>query len=268
MVILDNIGHAEGAQHRPSGTASKMNKADLLFSCDGGRAAVRAADHVHEAPRDARAGPEGRYVAVHGGRHRRSSRRAGRRSVAPRGPTCAGASVRLGCRRSCGALGDEPMSAREVAKAAGTVNGAAIPKSSAYDALVDLEIADKAAQRDGGWVGVRVSEPLRTGTPDAREREPLCEGCGGLLADVGAGAGAVWTASASKPGNERPSPVAPIPRIALTREEAAAALGMSLDSFERHVQPELRLIRRGRLRLVPVPELERWADGAAERTLR
>ena len=47
-----------------------------------------------------------------------------------------------------------------------------------------------------------------------------------------------------------------------------AALGMSLDSFERHVQPELRLIRRGKLRLVPVAELERWADGAAERTLR
>ena len=60
----------------------------------------------------------------------------------------------------------------------------------------------------------------------------------------------------------------PIPRIALTRDEAAAALGISLDSFERHVQPELRLIRRGKLRLVPVAELERWADGAAERTIR
>lgn len=59
----------------------------------------------------------------------------------------------------------------------------------------------------------------------------------------------------------------PVPRVALTREEAAAALGMSLDSFERHVQPELRLIRRGKLRLIPVCELERWADGAAERTL-
>ncbi len=66
--------------------------------------------------------------------------------------------------------------------------------------------------------------------------------------------------------SERP-PTLPIPRVALTREEAAAALGMSLDSFERHVQPELRLIRRGKLRLVPVHELERWADGAAERTV-
>lgn len=58
-----------------------------------------------------------------------------------------------------------------------------------------------------------------------------------------------------------------IPRVALTREEGAAALGMSLDSFERHVQPELRIIRRGRLRLVPVAELTRWAEDAAERTV-
>lgn len=60
---------------------------------------------------------------------------------------------------------------------------------------------------------------------------------------------------------------APIPRVALKREEAAASLGIGLDSFERHVQPELRLIRRGRLVLVPVTELARWADSAAERTL-
>lgn len=49
-------------------------------------------------------------------------------------------------------------------------------------------------------------------------------------------------------------------RIALTRAEAAAALGMSVDSFERYAQPDLRLIRRGRLVLVPVAELERWAE--------
>lgn len=59
-----------------------------------------------------------------------------------------------------------------------------------------------------------------------------------------------------------------IPRIALTREEAAHALGMgSVDSFERYVQPHVRMIRRGRLRLVPIAELERWADNAAERTV-
>jgi hypothetical protein len=61
--------------------------------------------------------------------------------------------------------------------------------------------------------------------------------------------------------------LAAIPRYALTREEAAAALGMSLNSFERYVQPEVRLIRRGRIRLVPVEELRRWANDAAERTV-
>ncbi|MEK6271388.1 MAG: helix-turn-helix domain-containing protein [Actinomycetota bacterium] len=55
-----------------------------------------------------------------------------------------------------------------------------------------------------------------------------------------------------------------VPRIALTREEAARSLGMSVDSFERHVQGEVRLVRRGRLRLVPVAELERWAERNAE----
>jgi hypothetical protein len=56
-------------------------------------------------------------------------------------------------------------------------------------------------------------------------------------------------------------------RLALTRSEAAKSIGMSLDSFERHVQPELRLIRRGKLRLVPVAELERWLEANAERVL-
>lgn len=60
---------------------------------------------------------------------------------------------------------------------------------------------------------------------------------------------------------------APIPRLALTREEAAASVGMSLDSFERHVQPTLRLVRLGRMRLVPVGELERWLAENAQRTL-
>lgn len=63
-----------------------------------------------------------------------------------------------------------------------------------------------------------------------------------------------------------PPLIAPVPRVAVTREEAASALGMgSVDSFERYVQPHVRIIRRGRLRLVPVAELERWALENAER---
>jgi hypothetical protein len=61
--------------------------------------------------------------------------------------------------------------------------------------------------------------------------------------------------------------VAPIPRLALSREEAAAALGMSVDSFERHVQPTVAMCRLGRMRLVPVSELARWLEQNAQRTL-
>ena len=47
-------------------------------------------------------------------------------------------------------------------------------------------------------------------------------------------------------------------RLALSRNDAAAALGMSLRHFQRHVQPNLRCIYSGQLRLYPVAELERW----------
>lgn len=57
---------------------------------------------------------------------------------------------------------------------------------------------------------------------------------------------------------------APVQRIALTPAEAAAALGVGPDFFDEHVAPELRLVRRGRKRLVPVRDLERWAAENAE----
>jgi len=60
---------------------------------------------------------------------------------------------------------------------------------------------------------------------------------------------------------------APIPRVALTPAEAAAALGVGPDFFNDEIRPELQLIRRGRKVLVPVAELERWVSENAERTL-
>lgn len=60
---------------------------------------------------------------------------------------------------------------------------------------------------------------------------------------------------------------AEIPRFALTRAEAAEALGYSLDHFEKHVQHEVRVIRRGRRIVIPVAELERWVAENAERIL-
>jgi hypothetical protein len=56
-------------------------------------------------------------------------------------------------------------------------------------------------------------------------------------------------------------------RVALSRSEAAASLGCSFDFFEDHVQGDLRLVRRGRLVLVPVKELEAWVSRYAARTL-
>jgi hypothetical protein len=59
----------------------------------------------------------------------------------------------------------------------------------------------------------------------------------------------------------------PVPRVALTRSEAADSLGMSLDSFERYVQPHVKIVRKGSLRLVPTTELDRWVDENAEHVL-
>lgn len=57
-------------------------------------------------------------------------------------------------------------------------------------------------------------------------------------------------------------------RLALTVPEAAAAIGISEDSFNRHVRDELRLVHTGeRLVLVPVSELEKWLDRHARQTL-
>jgi len=55
----------------------------------------------------------------------------------------------------------------------------------------------------------------------------------------------------------------PVPRMTLGPEEAAAALGVSRDFFDETIAPELRLIRRGRRKLVPVRELERWIASEA-----
>lgn len=56
-----------------------------------------------------------------------------------------------------------------------------------------------------------------------------------------------------------------VPRIALTPPEAAAAIGVGPDFFDVYVAPQLRLVRRGRKRLVPVAELERWVVESASR---
>ena len=61
---------------------------------------------------------------------------------------------------------------------------------------------------------------------------------------------------------------APISRLSLSPAEAAATLGVSRDFLDHHILPELRIVRRGRRRLIPVRELERWLDQHATSALR
>lgn len=58
-----------------------------------------------------------------------------------------------------------------------------------------------------------------------------------------------------------------VPRLALTRAEAAASLGVSSDYFDKHVAPTLPMCRLGRRCLVPVAALEKWLTQNATRAL-
>ncbi len=61
--------------------------------------------------------------------------------------------------------------------------------------------------------------------------------------------------------------VAPVPRIALSQNEACLAIGCSEEFFVEHIRPHIRVIRRGRKRLFPVDELRRIVDEMAERAV-
>jgi hypothetical protein len=61
--------------------------------------------------------------------------------------------------------------------------------------------------------------------------------------------------------------VAPVPRLALDVQEACAALGVSWDTWREHVEPDVRIVRLGRRKVVPVAELERWLAEHAQTTL-
>ncbi len=55
------------------------------------------------------------------------------------------------------------------------------------------------------------------------------------------------------------------PRLTYTPEEACEALGIGRSFFDDRIKPELRVIRRGKLVLIPCKELERWVAESAER---
>jgi hypothetical protein len=54
------------------------------------------------------------------------------------------------------------------------------------------------------------------------------------------------------------------PALALSIEQACASLGVSWDTWKASIEPDVRLVRLGRRKLVPVTELQRWLDKHAE----
>jgi excisionase family DNA binding protein len=56
----------------------------------------------------------------------------------------------------------------------------------------------------------------------------------------------------------RSAPRRKVERLALSKVEAAEALGVSVDHLERHVLDHLRVVYVGARRLIPVAELERF----------
>lgn len=73
--------------------------------------------------------------------------------------------------------------------------------------------------------------------------------------------------SAAVASNLKQSNVAAVPRLSLNVKEACASLGVSWDVWREHIEPEVRLVRIGARKLVPVAELERWLADHAETTL-
>ena len=58
-----------------------------------------------------------------------------------------------------------------------------------------------------------------------------------------------------------------VPALALRPEQAARALGVSRSFFFAEILPELRVVRCGRLRIVPVRSLEDWLERNAARAV-
>jgi hypothetical protein len=56
-----------------------------------------------------------------------------------------------------------------------------------------------------------------------------------------------------------------VPRLAFNQQDAAEALGISVDHFERHVKPNLSVVYSGSLRLYPRSALEQWLSQEAIR---
>jgi predicted nucleotidyltransferase len=66
------------------------------------------------------------------------------------------------------------------------------------------------------------------------------------------------------PKRKSERPVAEVPRYALTRTEAAASLGMGVDTFDERVRPLIRTIHVGQLLFFLPDDLMKWAERNAD----
>jgi hypothetical protein len=55
-----------------------------------------------------------------------------------------------------------------------------------------------------------------------------------------------------------------IPALALGVEQACQALGVSWDTWRAHIEPDVKLVRLGRRKLIAVTELQRWLEEHSE----
>jgi hypothetical protein len=69
--------------------------------------------------------------------------------------------------------------------------------------------------------------------------------------------------SASRPPVNAVTASSPVV-LALRRSEAAKALGVSDEVFDRHVRPSLPVVRLGSVRVYPVEHLRLWLSERAE----
>jgi hypothetical protein len=73
------------------------------------------------------------------------------------------------------------------------------------------------------------------------------------------------SATKAKPSPGRPSASAPV--LALDVAGACEALGVSWDTWKANIEPEVRIVRLGRRKLIAVSELQAWLDRRGETTL-
>jgi hypothetical protein len=55
------------------------------------------------------------------------------------------------------------------------------------------------------------------------------------------------------------------PALALSVEEACKALGVSWKLWREHIEPQVKLVRVGRRKVIAVTELQKWLDEHGER---